>query len=328
VRDEIRWGILGLGSIAEKFATGLQVVPDAKLVAVGSRTQSKANQFGQQFSAPNTHGSYESLAADPDIDIVYIATPHNLHYENSLLCLQAGKAVLCEKPFTINAQQAEEVIEVAKDRKLFLMEAMWTRFTPIMQRLRELLAEGIVGEVRMLQADFGFRADIDPNSRLFNLELAGGALLDVGIYPISLSSMIFGAPSQIAGLAHFGSTGVDEQCGMVLGFSSGALAMLSAAVRMSTPHEATIMGTEGSIRIQSPWWNPSSMTISRNGKDEMISLPPGGNGYQYEAMEAHRCLRSGARGSLIMPLAETLQIQTTMDTLRSQWGFKYPSEIA
>ncbi len=324
--NPLRWGILGLGSIANQFATGLQSLADARLVAVGSRSQEKADRFGGQYDAPHRHATYEALANDPDVDAVYIATPHPLHAEDALLCLNAGKAVLCEKPFTLNAAQAEQVVATARARNVFLMEAMWTRFLPLMHRVRELVASGAIGEIRMLQADFGFRADIDPESRLFSPALGGGGLLDVGVYPISLASMLLGTPNQVTGLAHIGETGVDEQAGLILACDAGRLAVLACGVRTATPHEATILGTQGRIRIHSPWWKPTVMTITMKDKTEEVTLPIESNGYQYEAQEVARCLAAGKTESDILPLDETLQIMRTLDTLRGQWGLKYPME--
>ncbi len=327
MRNKIRWGIIGTGHIAKKFAEGLLSLPEAELVAVGSRTQASANKFAAWYGIPHRHVSYASLANDPDVDAVYVATPHPLHKDNSLLCLKAGKAVLCEKPFALNAAQAEEVIKLARAKKLFLMEAMWTRFLPVLVEVRELLAEDAVGEVRMLTADFGFRADWNPQSRQLNPELGGGALLDVGIYPLSLTSAVFGIPARVTGLAHLGATGVDEQVGIVLGYGQGQLAILSAAVRTNSPQEALLLGTEGSIRIHSPWWKSTALTLSKTGQaDEVVELPYTSNGYNYEAAEVITCLRAGKTESDIMPLDETLAIMKTMDELRAQWGLKYPME--
>ncbi len=323
----VRWGILGAGNIAHKFAAGLAVLPDAQLVAVGSRTPGKADTFADMWSAPHRHTSYESLAADPDVDVVYVATPHPLHAEDSLLCLNAGKAVLCEKPFTVNAAQAQPVIDKAREKGLFLMEGMWTRFFPIMARVRELGKEGAIGDVRMVQADFGFRAGVNPESRLFSPALAGGGLLDVGIYPLSLASMLLGAPTQITGVAQLGETGVDEQAAMSLLYDDGRIASLTTGIRTNTPHEAHILGTDGSIKIHNPWWQPSAMTVKAGGKEEVVTLPfAEGTGFQFEAQEVAACLRAGQAESAIMPLNETLQILRTMDTLRAQWGLKYPME--
>lgn len=325
--EKLRWGIIGPGNIAKKFADGLKVVPDAELLAVGSRTQEGADAFADQYGAPRRYASYEALAADPDVDAVYISTPHPMHKDNSILCLNHGKAVLCEKPFTINAKEAAEVIRVARQKRVFLMEAMWTRYIPAMVKVRELLATGVIGEARMMTADFGFRAGINPEGRLFNPSLGGGALLDVGVYCVSLASMIFGAPARMASLAYLGATNVDEQAGMILGYSGGQMAVLSTAIRTTTPMEALISGTEGQIRIHSLFWRPTRLTVSVYGKEtNEIDMPLVGNGYNYEAQEVARCLRTGLLESDVMPLDETLAIMKTMDELRAQWGLRYPME--
>lgn len=322
-----RWGILGCGNIAHKFAAGLQSVPDARLVAIGSRTREKAESFGAQYGVPHRHAGYAALAADPDVDAVYVATPHPMHAEDSLLCLSSGKAVLCEKPFTINTAQAMKVVESARASGLFLMEAMWTRYVPAMARVRELIAEGAIGEPRMVQADFGFRADLDPTTRLFDPALAGGSLLDVGVYCVSLAHMIFGTPNKTTGLAEIGSSGVDEQCGITLGFPGGQLAILSASIRADTSQEAWIWGTEGRIKIHSPFWVPDTLTLERAGQDaQTIIVPYDGNGYNYEAAEVAACLLAGKLESAVLPLDETIAIMHTLDALRAEWGLTYPME--
>ena len=325
--EKIRWGIIGTGNIARQFARGLAVLPDAELVAIGSRTAAAAEAFAAMFSVPHRHGSYEDLAQDPDVDVVYVATPHSLHRPNTLLCLRAGKAVLCEKPFAINAAQAGEMIRLAREKGLLLMEAMWSRFFPAMAKVRELLAAGAVGQVWLLTADFGFRARFDPSSRLFDLALGGGALLDVGVYAVSLASMVFGPPSRVTGLAHLGPTGVDEQAGIILGYEGGPLAVLATAIRTATPQEAMLMGSDGHIRIHPRWWVPTRLTLSVSGReDEILELPFTGNGYNYEAAEVMACLRAGKLESEVMPLDETLSIMRALDQLRAQWGLKYPME--
>lgn len=325
--DIIRWGILGTGNIAHKFATGLQAASGAQLVAVGSRTQAAAEKFGNEFNAPRHHASYEALAQDADVDAIYISTPHPFHVSNTKLCLENGKAVLCEKPFTINTREADEVIALARQKGVFLMEAMWTRYLPSLVRTRELIADGAIGEVRMVTADFGFRTGFNEEGRLFDPKLGGGALLDVGIYPISLAFMLFGAPTEITSKASLGETGVDEQSAYLFGYDNGQIAQLSSATRTETPQEAFILGTEGSIKLHSPWWNATELTLKRNGKPaEVIAPPRVGNGYNYEAEEVGRCLRAGKLESETMTLAETRTILTVMDTIRAQWGLKYPSE--
>jgi predicted dehydrogenase len=323
--DKIRWGILGTGNIAGKFAAGLAILPDAEITAVGSRSQASADDFARRFNVPRRHASYEALAHDPAVDALYISTPHSLHAENTLLGLAAGKAVLCEKPFTINTREAEAVIKTARAKKLLLMEAMWTRFLPPIVRLREMLAREVIGEVRLLAADFGFRAE-KHSGRLFDPALGGGALLDVGIYPVSLASMLFGPPAQITGLAHLAS-GVDESAAAVLGHSRGRLAVLHTAITANTFQEASIIGTRGRIRLHTGWWMGSPMTLTLDpGGEEFLEFPFTGNGYQFQAVEFMECLRARRLESPVMPLDETLAIMRTLDTLRAQWGLKYPME--
>ncbi len=325
--DAIRWGIIGTGAIAKKFAADLKTIPNARLLAVGSRSPAGAQAFGKEFDIVHRHTSYEALAANPEIDCVYIATPHPFHYENAILCLNAGKAVLCEKPFALNVKQAEEVIQLARRKKILLMEAMWTRCFPIMHKLRELLAKQCLGEVQIVTADFGFRAEFDSKSRLFDPHLGGGALLDVGVYPLSFASMILGSPKEITGVGILGKTHVDEQTSITLKYHSDALAILHTSIRANTSCEATVIGTRGCIRIHSPFWKPSRMTIALDGKnEESIDLPYPGHGYHFEATEFMNCLRHGKVESPVMPLDETISILRTMDTLRGQIGVKYPME--
>src|SRR6478735_136334 len=324
---QIRWGILGTGAIAGAFATGLQSLHDATLAAVGSRSAEKAAEFAGQFGNPRTHASYEALANDPEIDIIYIATPHPMHYPAVKLCLEAGKAVLCEKPFTVNAPEAAELIALARDRELFLMEAMWNRFLPLSQHFFSLVSDGAIGEPRLLTADFGFKHGGDATHRLFAPAYAGGALLDVGVYVVSLASRLFGKPERIATMAHIGPSQVDEQSAMIFGYAQGQLAQLTVAVRTATPQEATLMGTDGTIRIHPLWWKPTTLTITRPGQlDETIDIPFDGNGYNYEAAEAGRCLRAGLLESPGIPLDETLEIMQTLDRVRAEWGLVYPTE--
>ena len=325
--DKIRWGILSTGNIAHQFARGLKSTPDAELLACGSRSQQNSNAFGNMFDIPRRYDSYEALASDPDIDAIYIGTPHPMHVENALLCLDSGKAVLCEKPFALNAAEAQRMINRARERGLFLMEAMWTRFIPAMVKVRELIAADAIGEVRMLTADFGFRFEFNPEHRLLNPELGGGALLDVGIYPVSLAASLFGQPTEIVSQAYLGKTGVDEQSAMIFKYAGGQLALLSCAVRTETPQEAIIMGNKGMIRIASRWWMPKQFTLSISGQPEQgFDIPFEGNGYNYEAMEVGRCLRAGLLESPVMPLDETLATMKTMDSIRAQWGLVYPGE--
>lgn len=325
--EKIRWGILSTGGIAAKFVEGLRELPDAEVVAVGSRTAASADAFAERYGIPRRHASYEALAADPAVDVVYIGTPHPLHAGNTMLCLEAGKPVLCEKPFAINAGEARAMAALARERGLFLMEAMWTRFRPHMVELRRLLAAGAIGEPRLVRAELCFRAPFDPAHRLFSPELGGGALLDVGVYPISFAHMVFGAPERIVSMADFGATGVDEQMAVTLGYPGGRLAVCVAATRTATAPAARVAGTEGQIDIPSPWWPPSALVLRRpDGSEERIEPPAAGNGYQYQAAEVHACLRAGRTESATMPLAESIAILETLDAVRAQWGLKYPME--
>ncbi len=326
---KIRWGILGTGSIANTFATGLDFLPDAELVAVGSRKQETADAFADRYHIPHRHPSYESLANDPDVDVIYVCTPHPMHAANTSLCLRARKAVLCEKPFTINATEAQVLIETARRNKVFLMEAMWTRFLPLMGKVRELVAQKAIGDVRTVMAEFGFRAEYDRRVRLFTPELGGGAMLDVGVYTVSFASMVMGgiAPLQVASLADIGQTGVDEQSAYLLGYPGGRLAVLYSAVRTNSAHEGWVLGETGRIRIHAPVFHPTRLTLTAEGKGEQVlDVPYEGNGFNYEAAEVMRCLCAGKLESDILPLSESLTIMQTMDRLREPWGLKYPTE--
>jgi len=323
----IGWGIIGAGAIAGTFAAGLAELPDARLVAVGSRTAEGAAAFADRFGVPRRHASYHDLAADPAVDVVYVATPHPLHHPAVRLCLEAGKPVLCEKPFALNARQAADMVALARGRDLFLMEAMWTRFLPAIRRLREVVAAGAIGDPRLLAADFGFRHGGGPEHRLFDPALGGGALLDVGSYVVSLASMLFGPAEQAVGLARLGPTGVDHESAFVLRHAGGRLAQGTAAIRVATPQEATVIGTDGFVRVHPCWWRATRLTVTTaDGGTQEIEEPYPGNGYQFEAAEVMRCLREGRRESDAMPPAETVAIAATMDQLRAQWGLRYPGE--
>lgn len=323
----IRWGILGPGSISRTFAKDLLLAEGAELAAVGSRDQGRADRFAAEFGIQHSHGGYRSLAEDPRVDAVYIGTPHAFHAENTLLCLRNGKHVLCEKSLALNAGQAEQMIQAAAENDRLLMEAMWTRFLPAICGLRKLLAEGAIGEPRLFLADFGFRAEFDPTSRLFDPALGGGTLLDLGVYPVSFASMLFGDPTAVAGMANLGRTQVDEEACLSLNHQGGELATCALSFRVDTPREGTILGTEGQVRIHTPWWGASRLTINHHGgEEEVLDFPLRGNGYAYQAEEFMNLIREGRRESEIMPLQESLAIMRTMDALRLDWGVKYPGE--
>lgn len=325
--QKVKWGILGTGWIADQFAKDLAHVRNGECVAVGSRTVESANTFAERYSIPRVYGSYNELVQDSDVDVIYVATPHPFHKENVMQCLRAGKAVLCEKPFTVNSGELEEIISYAKEHKVFLMEAMWTRFLPPIVKVREWLKEQRIGDVRLVNAEFGFRIGWDPESRLLNPSLGGGALLDAGIYPVSFASMIFGdKPKTVSSSAHIGETGVDEEFSMLLSYESGQRAMLNGAVRLDLPNDAFIHGTEGYIHIPH-FLNARSATLYVGGEEvEKFTDDRECTGYAFEAEEVGRCLLEGLTESPTITLDESLNIMKLLDQVRDQWGLKYPFE--
>lgn len=325
--DKIRWGLIGLGFIARRFANDLIRLPDAEIYAVASRSQEKADAFGAEFGASKCYGSYEDLVDDPDVDVAYIGTPHTYHLAHTLMSLEAGKHVLCEKPFAVNAKEARVMIDRAREKKLFLMDAFWTRYFPVMAKLRQLLADGVIGDVMLVQADFGGRGPVVPEKRHFNPDLAGGALLDVGSYCLQLASMIYGKqPIDIVSQVAIGSTGVDELSVVVCKYSDYEMATLTSAIRLTTPHEARVMGSEGYIAIPN-FWHPSELTVVAPRQEaETFHFPYEGEGFQFEAIEVGNCIRAGKTESAIYPLDETLAIMETLDRIRADWGLRYPSE--
>jgi predicted dehydrogenase len=323
----IRWGILGTGWIASEFAGDLRLLDDAELVAVGSRSQENADAFGARFDVPRCYPTYAELVADPDVDAVYVASPHPMHVGDSLLAIEAGQAVLCEKPFTVNAAQAREVVAAAAARGTFLMEAMWTRFLPHMVRIRSLLADGTLGQVRAVYADHGQKFESDPSSRGYAPELGGGALLDLGVYPISLASMVLGDPSGVVAISEPTSTGVDMQTSMLLRHLDGSQGVLTCTMEAASPVAAVIVGTEARIEIDTTWYAPTTFrVITTAGEVTEYAEPCAGRGMQHEAAEVGRCLRAGLLESPDLPLAETVAIMATMDEVRAQIGLRYPGE--
>ena len=326
--EKIRWGILSTGSIANSFVKDLQYVPDADVVAVGSRTQESADQFADKYNIPKRYATYEALANDPDIDVIYIATPHSMHAENGIMCMRAGKAVLCEKAFTITAREAEQMIAVAREEKVFLMEALVTRHFPVIHKVLDWVNSGLIGEVRMVHANRCARGQFRHEQRHLNPELGGGSLLDVGIYVIGFASMIYGkAPLDAFGYGHVGEFGSDEQGATLLQYENGALAMLSFALRTAAVNEAYIYGTKGHIKLPALFAVPEKAILRVDGKEDVVFEEKLiGNGLHYQVLEVHRCLREGLLESPRMPLEESLQLMQTMDKIRAPWSFSYPND--
>ena len=315
----IRWGIIGTGGIAQTFAADLEHTDSGTVAAVGSRRQETADAFGERFGVPRRHDSYEALVEDPEVDVVYVATPHPMHHPDAMLALRAGKPVLVEKPFTMNAAEAEEIVATARERGLFAMEAMWARFLPHIREIRRLLAEGVLGDIVTVHADHAQWFEEDPEFRLFAPGLGGGAQLDLGIYPVSFASMVLGAPSRVVVLSDPAFTGVDGQTSILLGYDSGAHAVLNSTLRAVGTTRAAIIGTEGRIEIDESFYQPTSFTvIKRGGEPERRFDPPAEGGLRHEADEVARCLSEGLLESPEMPLDETVAIMRTMDAVLAE----------
>lgn len=325
----LRWGILATGGIASAFAEDLKVA-GLDLAAVGSRSVESAERFASKHGVARAHGSYEALVADPEVDIIYIATPHPAHAENAVLALEAGKHVLVEKPFALNAVEARRITELAAARGLFVLEAMWTRFLPHMVRAREIIAAGALGEVRTLIADHNQNLSKDPLNRINNPELGGGALLDLGVYPVSLAVDLLGAPTRVLATASMTETGVDRQTAILLEHDGGRQSVLHTALDTRGPNTAVIIGTLGRIEIDSVWHSPTSFTVYDN-TDQVVDRYEStvdGRGRQFQALEAERCVAAGETGSRYLPPAESVLIIDVLDEVRKQIGLVYPGEPA
>ncbi|MFC5045308.1 Gfo/Idh/MocA family protein [Aquimarina hainanensis] len=319
----IHWGILGCGSIARKFAQDLQTVPNAQLTAVASRSTENAQNFANQYNARTYYTSYETLCKDDNIDIIYIATPHVFHHEQTLLCLHHKKAVLCEKPFAMNKEQVQEMITLAQKNKLFLMEALWTYFLPHYQELLSIINNKELGAIRSLTADFGYYSTFDPDSRVYNKALGGGSLLDIGIYPLFAALSMIGYPDDIQASANMTSTGVDENCHIKLQYKSGVSASLYSTITKKTKTEAILVFEEGTIHIHSQFHKPTSFTIEKNGKKETRKFPVTTFGYNFEAAHAQEMLLAEKTESPIMSFDKSLQLIQLLDQVRQQINLIY-----
>ncbi|MFI8365577.1 Gfo/Idh/MocA family protein [Streptomyces sp. NPDC085466] len=326
--DGIRWGVLATGGIAERFATDLAELDGAEVVAVASRTEASARAFADRFGIARAYGGWDGLFADPEVDVVYVATPHHAHREAAGRALEAGKAVLCEKAFTLNAREAEELVGLARDRGLFLMEAMWMYCNPLIRRLAELVRDGAVGEVRTVQADFGLAGPFGPDHRLRDPAVGGGALLDLGVYPVSFAQLLLGEPDTVQAHARISPEGVDLNTGMLLGWSdSGASALLSCSLEADTPLTAAVTGTEGRIEVPRGFFFPERFTLHRNGAEpEEFANGDDPHSLRHEAAEVMRRLRAGETESPLVPLDGTLAVMRTLDAVRERVGVRYPRE--
>ena len=328
--NKIRWGILGCGRIARKFASDLKYVEDAELVAVGSRSQSSAAEFVKEFPGPRIHTGYESLASDPGVDVIYIASPHGLHFEHTMLCLQHSKPVLCEKAFALNARQVKEMTALAKKQQVFLMEALWTKFMPHYQLLMEYIGEGKVGSIQNVLVNFGFLPTPPIPKRLFDPALGGGSLLDIGIYTVFMALSVLGRPDQIEASMSPAPSGVDEQCAILFKYKSGAMAHLFCSFSSNLATEADISGRDGRIRLTSRFYEPSTTFEYYPGRIDTKQVIPyakePGWGYQYEARHVHECLRNGLVESPVMSHAHSLELIEVLDEIRRLAGIVYDAD--
>ena len=327
MQDQCRWGIIGPGRIAHQFAQDLAVAEGGYLSAVASRSEERAREFADQYQAKFAYGSYREILTCPELDAIYIATPHSSHCELAVRCLVAGIPVLCEKPWGINSAEAELMTAASQEKGVFLMEAIWTRFLPSTRKILELINDGVIGEIEAIKADFGFRAAFKPEGRLFNPELAGGALLDIGLYPVFLSHLLMGPPKEIQAMARLGETGVDLDTGMLFKYEGGQMAHLHCTLVANTKTEAFIYGTKGTIHWHGRWHEPSgfSLLLPDQGPENFFFDKPS-NGYHYEAEEVHRCLREGLTESPDLPLDFSLALTRSLDEIRRQIGLIYPGE--
>ncbi len=325
--SEIRWGVVGPGRIAEEVVQDFAHVEGARCVAVGSRSAARAEDFARRHGLERAHGSYGDLLDDPDVDVLYLATPHAQHAATARAAIERGKALLVEKSFTATLAGAQGVVDLARERGVFVMEAMWTRFQPAVVALRELLADGAVGEVRSVQADLGVQREYDPGDRLFALELGGGALLDLGVYVVSFAQMVLGAPETVAASGSLLPTGVDGEAALLLGWADGRTASLTTSLRSATPGAARVVGTQGWVEVLPRFHHPRTVVLHRPGHEpETITRPQLGGGYAHELIEVTQCLQTGRTESDVMPLADTLAVQAVLQQAADALGVRHRDE--
>ena len=322
----VRWGILATGKIAKGFAGALALLPDAEIAAVGARRLESAQAFAAAFGARTAYGDYRALVEDPDVDVVYVATPHALHLEHARLALEAGKPVLCEKALTLTAAEATELVELARAKQLFLMEAMWMRCNPVIRRVQQLLATGELGTVRQVHADLGFRVDAPPTDRLLDPLLGGGALLDMGIYTLTFAQLFLGEPTTVAAAASLSEQGVDVDIALALAYDSGAVASLTSSMTSMSPRIASIATDLGRFDFAESFHHPTDVRWTSGDHVENVHEPVLGTGLAHEAIEVMRCLRNGEVESPLMPLDESVALMGLMDRIRRDVGVVYEAD--
>jgi predicted dehydrogenase len=322
---KFKWGILAPGKMAEKFTNGLKLLSNAELLAVGSRDINRAEQFANKHGFKKYYGSYDELAMDPELEIVYVASPHTYHHEHTLLCLRNGKHVLCEKAFAINSKEVEEMIIEAKKRNLFLMEALWPPFQPFYKKANEILKSGILGEIIHLQGQFTFIAPYNPNERKFNLALGGSSLLDIGIYPVIDSLSFLGIPSEIKASAVFGKTGSEETIGVIFSYPNGKMATLYSSYRTDAGIGCDILCEKGNLTVSRGRDMNQRVILRLHGKEpQEFIFKPEAMGYHWEAEEVMKCLGEGRIESAIVPHSFSLSLIKTLDRIREEAGIVFP----
>lgn len=324
----LRWGILGAGAIAATVTPDITGSPGSTLTAVAARDLGRAQGFAAAHGATRAYGSYQELVDDPEVDVVYIATTHAQHHEHALLALEAGKPVLVEKAFALNAAQGDEIVAAARRAQLFCMEAMWMRFNPLVRHAVELAHSGAIGDIVGVQGDLSRRFDYDPAGRLFDPAAGGGALLDLGVYPVTLAWLVLGRPDSIAATGSLAPTGVDATAALQWGYRDGRFAQLHSSAIAASPHTGLIIGTDGWLRLESRIHCPTALTVHTAGAEQVIADPHPGSGYDLEIAEVERCLGAGELQSPVVPLEDTLAILATIDEARRQLGVRYPAEEA
>lgn len=322
---KVKWGIVGLGKIAHQFAKELLLVDDAEICAVASRSIEKATDFANQYNCKNAYASYDEIFKDKNIDIVYIATPHDSHAELSIKAMQNNKHVLCEKPLALRYEDAWKMIEASKKNNKFFMEAFWTRFNPSVREAVDKIRNGEIGEVKYINADFAFQVKKIDGGRMTDISLGGGSLLDIGVYPLFLAYLILGIPNGFVAKAHFHDSGADLQTSMILQFSD-AQAVLHSSFVSSSNMEATISGSEGRIILNSLWYEAQSYTVIKNENKVVYNLPTKGKGYTHEIEECHKCLKENSIESALWSHQNSLDLIKIVDGIRGEIGLIYPSD--
>lgn len=321
-KDRIKWGIIGPGNIAGQFAADLLLLEDAELTAVASRNFDRANKFAQKYNATKAYNSYEALFADKEVDIVYIATPHDSHAELAIKALESGKHVLCEKPIALSYQDAVRMTEASKKHNKFFMEAFWTRFIPAVREVLEKVNQGVIGDLKAIQADFAFYANEAAGGRLFDKNLGGGALFDIGVYPLFLSYVLLGLPKEITAKSLLHKNGIDLQTAMLLQYEN-AQSVLQASILYDADMKATIYGNQGRIELNAPWFMADGYSIFKDGKEETFSLPNLGKGYAHEAIECHVCIQNHQIESKLWSHQNSLDLSKMVEEVKQQIGLDF-----